>query len=507
MSDQDEIFRVQESVVPQLLAQPGVTGVAVGFREKDGKLTDEIVIRVYVQDKRPLAEVPAELRIPSEIGGFKTDVIQKGPDVPSVLENIKRRPLVNGLEISRALWSGGPATGTLACFVSDKLPDNIRSQLGQPGLSRAQHVYLLSASHVLKPAVNTVDGVVHQPRPSLYINSVAQILGDRCVLSGGVDAGLARLDADVEWKNDVHEVGTIDGIRRVRLGETVWKQGKTTGLTSRKVQALNYFADVYMGIRAFGPQMQIGPHNPGRDPFQSEGDSGSLVWVWDDDPQGGKLLRAVGLAIAYNNVSATACHLDTVFETLKIEFPLTKAGKGTNLYSSGLSPYHAYSYHGIMAGIPAREREQVLQAHNTERRIYPGVGSLQWSPELAQRAQELAQRLAETGYDLMNPPRPGDDPLRPGEPVGQNIFWAQGPRVATGADAVQAWLSEKQWYNYDRDDGKSMESQNSNNFRQVIWKATQFVGCGKAYRTYGDGATYIVCNYSPAGNWFGQKPY
>jgi hypothetical protein len=76
MSDQDEIIRVQESVVPQLLAQPGVTGVGVGFREKDGKLTDEIVIRVYVQDKRPLAEVPAKLRIPSAIGGFKTDVIQ-----------------------------------------------------------------------------------------------------------------------------------------------------------------------------------------------------------------------------------------------------------------------------------------------------------------------------------------------------------------------------------------------------------------------------------------------
>ena len=145
MSDQDEIIRVQESVVPQLLAQPGVTGVAVGFREKDGKLTDEIVIRVYVQDKRPLAEVPAELRIPSEIGGFKTDVIQKGPDVPSVLEEFKLRPLVSGLEISRVLSGGRLQRGTIGCFVSDKLPDNIRSQAGQPGFATTQRVYLLSA--------------------------------------------------------------------------------------------------------------------------------------------------------------------------------------------------------------------------------------------------------------------------------------------------------------------------------------------------------------------------
>jgi len=342
MSDQDEIFRVQESVVPQLLAQPGVTGVAVGFREKDGKPTDEIVIRVYVQDKRPLAEVPAELRIPSEIGGFKTDVIQKGPDVPSVLEEIKGRPLVSGLEISRALSGGGVGRGTIGCFVSDRLPDNIRSQVGQPGFGYTQHVYLLSASHVLNPTENTVDGIVHQPSPSAYINRVGEILKDRCVLSGAVDAGLARLDAGMEWKNDVHDVGTIDGIRRVKLGETVWKQGVTTGLTSRKVEAINYFTNNYQGIRVFGPAMQISPNNPYRDPFLSEGDSGSLVWVWDNNPQGGRLLRAVGLAISHNDVFATACHLDTVFERLKIEFPLTKAGKGANLYSSGLSPYPAY---------------------------------------------------------------------------------------------------------------------------------------------------------------------
>ena len=342
MSDQDEIIRVQESVVPQLLAQPGVTGVAVGFREKDGKPTDEIVIRVYVQDKRPLAEVPAELRIPSEIGGFKTDVIQKGPDVPSVLEEIKGRPLVSGLEISRALSGGGVGRGTIGCFVSDKLPDNIRSQVGQPGFGYTQHVYLLSASHVLNPTENTVDGIVHQPSPSAYINRVGEILKDRCVLSGAVDAGLARLDAGMEWKNDVHDVGTIDGIRRVKLGETVWKQGVTTGLTSRTVADINYFTHDYLGIRDFGPAMQIWPNNPYRDPFLSEGDSGSLVWVWDNNPQGGRLLRAVGLAISHNDVSATACHLDTVFERLKIEFPLTKAGKGANLYSSGLSPYPAY---------------------------------------------------------------------------------------------------------------------------------------------------------------------
>jgi hypothetical protein len=504
MSDQDEIFRVQESVVPQLLAQPGVTGVAVGFREKDGKPTDEIVIRVYVQDKRPMAEVPAELRIPSEIGGFKTDVIQKGPDVPYVLEDTSLRPLQCGGAISRALWFGGPASGTIGCFVSDRLQDNIRSQVGRPGFAATQHVYLLSAGHVLNPKGDTVDDLIHQPKPAAYLNRVAEIVKDRCVTSGAVDAGLARLDDGIEWKNDVYQVGTIDGIRRVVLGDTVWKQGITTGLTSRTVQAINYYTNNvkgYEGIQ-FGPNMQIGPSNPYRDPFSSSGDSGALVWVRDENPQGGELLRAVGLLMSGAEGYCTACHLDTVFERLNIEFPLTRAGKGSNLYSYG-SPYPAYSYH---TGIPVLERQQVLEAHNSERRKYPGLNDLQWSPELTQCAQELAQRLAETGFGLgggaFSSPDLRDNPLRPGELLGENIFISLGRQgVATGADAVQAWISEKQGYNYERDDG-SMPSE----FRQVIWKATQFVGCGRAYRI-SDGTTYVVCNYSPIGNWVGQKPY
>jgi hypothetical protein len=197
-----------------------------------------------------------------------------------------------------------------------------------------------------------------------------------------------------------------------------------------------------------------------------------------------------------------------VFERLKIEFPLTKAGKGNNLYSYGpLSPYPAYSYH---AGLPPLEQQEMLQTHNRERQKYPGVGPLQWSPELARYAQEEAQRLAEMGYDPRvggNPYRDSsnDNPLRPGEPLGENIFFGLG-HVATGADAVESWIREKQSYNYDRDDAITGYGAYAE-FRQVIWKATQFVGCGKAYRTSGDGTTYIVCNYYPAGNWVGQKPY
>jgi pathogenesis-related protein 1 len=88
-----------------------------------------------------------------------------------------------------------------------------------------------------------------------------------------------------------------------------------------------------------------------------------------------------------------------------------------------------------------------------------------------------------------------------------------------GPAAVQTWIGEKQYYHYDLDDGyagygnrppgcTAPEKMYCGHFTQVIWKATQLVGCGKAQGTpQKGGSTYIVCNYYPSGNYAGQKPY
>ena len=159
------------------------------------------------------------------------------------------------------------------------------------------------------------------------------------------------------------------------------------------------------------------------------------------------------------------------------------------------------------------EQQQTLEAHNRERQNYPGVGPLQWSPELGQYAQEWAQTLADAGGSGNHRQDYRNNPFRPGEGLGENIRWG-GP--ATGADAVQGWISEKQWYHYDRDDGMAgwgnqlpgctaPPGKFCGHFTQVIWGATQFVGCGKA--TSASGTVSFVCNYYPSGNWKGQKPY
>jgi pathogenesis-related protein 1 len=171
------------------------------------------------------------------------------------------------------------------------------------------------------------------------------------------------------------------------------------------------------------------------------------------------------------------------------------------------------------SGLSAAEEQETLAAHNSERQNYSayGVAPLQWSPELARYAHEWAQKIANEGrmYHRSNTDRQ-NNPFRPGEYVGENIYGA----ASTGPEAVQSWASEKQWYHYDQDrNGMGSQDQSPGctappgpprqycgHFTQVVWKATQYVGCGRASAANG-GAGFFICNYYPSGNWAGQKPY
>jgi pathogenesis-related protein 1 len=166
-------------------------------------------------------------------------------------------------------------------------------------------------------------------------------------------------------------------------------------------------------------------------------------------------------------------------------------------------------------GLSAAEELETLAAHNSERQNYSsyGVGPLQWSHELAWYAREWAQKLADEASMVHRPNNGRDNPFKSNEPVGENIYGA----ASSGAQAVQSWASEKQWYHYDLDDGMASATNAGpgctasppqtwcGHFTQVVWKNTQYVGCGRASAPNGSGR--FICNYYPAGNYRNQKPY
>ncbi|RDY12534.1 Pathogenesis-related protein PR-1, partial [Mucuna pruriens] len=113
---------------------------------------------------------------------------------------------------------------------------------------------------------------------------------------------------------------------------------------------------------------------------------------------------------------------------------------------------------------------------------------LVWDPKMVRYAQWYANQ------------RRGDCALQHSNgPYGENIFWGSG----TGwkpAQAVSAWVEERQWYNYEQN--SCADGQMCGHYTQIVWNTTRKVGCASVVCSKGLG-TFITCNYDPPGNYYG----
>jgi uncharacterized protein YkwD len=139
----------------------------------------------------------------------------------------------------------------------------------------------------------------------------------------------------------------------------------------------------------------------------------------------------------------------------------------------------------------------ILEIHNHERTAV-GSPALKWSDSLAADAKSWAEHLAQlgtlqhaTGFALSG--------------QGENLSYrldSRGPSAISTADLLQGWVNEKNGYTaapfqWDRDNAHA-------HYTQMVWKTTTGVGCGTASS---GNSVYLVCRYSPPGNYLGQWPY
>jgi uncharacterized protein YkwD len=141
----------------------------------------------------------------------------------------------------------------------------------------------------------------------------------------------------------------------------------------------------------------------------------------------------------------------------------------------------------------------VTAAHN-QARAAKGVPDLVWDPALAAVAQAWADQCIDNASPIglidHNAGRSDDYPGY----VGENIYGSGGN--ATGPDAVALWVAEEADYDYDNNSCSGV----CGHYTQVVWRASERLGCGLKNcpgLTYGSS---VVCNYSPGGN-SGGKPY
>lgn len=149
--------------------------------------------------------------------------------------------------------------------------------------------------------------------------------------------------------------------------------------------------------------------------------------------------------------------------------------------------------------------ERFVAAHNVWRSKV-GVAPLKWSAELAAFAQSWANHLQQTNACGMQH-RDGAERNLNGKVAGENLAWTwQDPKpekgyIYTPEEAVDAWGSEVEFYDHATGQCKGGAC---GHYTQLVWHNTTEVGCGRA--SCGNDEVW-VCNYLPAGNFIGEKPY
>ncbi|OAY39376.1 basic form of pathogenesis-related protein 1 [Manihot esculenta] len=76
--------------------------------------------------------------------------------------------------------------------------------------------------------------------------------------------------------------------------------------------------------------------------------------------------------------------------------------------------------------------------------------------------------------------------------------------VLTGLDAVNAWVSEQIFYDYNTN---LCVGGVCNHYTQVVWKSSVSIGCFRTQCLNNVNLWIVGCKYSPPGNIIGQRPY
>lgn len=291
MAHLEEIIRQKEAAEVAMLKLKGTTGIDVGFKYIKGERTDEIVIRVLVKEKKK--KVPEEQKIPSEINGIKTDVIEMEvvpfvlmkalDEVTPLADTVRYATVKGGISIGPERFI--PATngasyitgGTLGCIVKDNATNN-------PMLLSNAHVMAVTndwhAGDFMCQASRLDGGVPGTDRIGAL---------DRMVLSEHVDGALCSLSGR-PYDCSIVDIGNVKGSSSAVLNAPVSKRGRTTLLTKGFVDGINATISIDysavdgsikfvngFGVRTLKNLIGIRPDPTVNPKFSDHGDSGSVV--------------------------------------------------------------------------------------------------------------------------------------------------------------------------------------------------------------------------------------
>ena len=163
----------------------------------------------------------------------------------------------------------------------------------------------------------------------------------------------------------------------------------------------------------------------------------------------------------------------------------------------------------LLVAIPAASADfstsAIVESHNVWREAVGVKEKLVYSNELAASAQDWANKLKKNNQCKMQHSAANG--------YGENLYWASAINWSDGRKELQkvtpkqvvdSWGNEKADYDYVSN--RCKPGKMCGHYTQVVWKDTRKVGCAVAVCE--DTRQQVwVCQYKPAGNWVGKKPY
>jgi hypothetical protein len=272
-----ELTEILEKHKARLLALPGCTGVAIGYKEVKGEVIDQPAIIVFV--KRKQNNVAADHLVPEALDGHPTDVIEKtfGFKLTATDPFARFPQLIGGLSITPR--DNPPTWGSVGCVIHTT------------GNAHVPHAgdYLLTNHHVLtyadpaNPESHTRQviqpGNTAEPAPANY-SCGDYVWGQTTPTS---DCAITTIGPGRTWRNQVpnHPLRpgnrTLKGIGAAAMGDEVYKYGATTKST-RGVVKFTHYDHPTQPI-----QDAIYVTNPDGTMWVATGDSGSVLIRYSDD--------------------------------------------------------------------------------------------------------------------------------------------------------------------------------------------------------------------------------
>lgn len=330
MADElNNIRGILKSNRENLLKRANVVATGVGYKESGGERTSTLSIVCSVKKKVDAGQLSGQDLVPTAVTGIPTDVVQTGVIRALQAPTDRFRPAPGGVSVGHVAITAG----TLGCWVTKNgqkvilsnnhvLANSNDAEIGDPILQPGPFDGgNFPQDHIANLTQFVPISFEGEPSECQFANAVIAFFNAGCRLINSstrykvakvqaednlVDAAIAAPLDPADVKDEILNIGPIQGTVEGELGMAIKKSGRTTGFTTGQIQQVDVTANVQYGagqVARFTDQLLAGAMSQG-------GDSGSAVL--DDNN------RLSGLLFAGSDTTTIINRIENVFSALGI---------------------------------------------------------------------------------------------------------------------------------------------------------------------------------------------